>query len=544
MSRRSPTRRPSALTAVLSLLTLPGCALVGPAEPLREVEVPASLVRTVEPFDAGKMAPEPGAGPDEAPAEQAPAEVTLTLQQCRAAALANNLELQVDLIDPAIAREVLDEQQARFEPSLFASAAYSRSEAPSGAAPSRTTTKALSTDVGIEFPLRTGGSITLDVPFGRTETEGAFDTDQTYSASPGLSLSQPLLRGAGVQANTHLIRLARYDSQIAQARTKLAVMRVLAAVDRAYWRLYAARRELEVRKNQHALAVAQLERARRMADAGLVSEVEVVRAEAGVAERLEAIIIADNAVRQRERELKRALNRPDLPLQGDTAVVPGTPPDVSRYALDPAKLTDAALTNRMELLELELRLARDASAVAFQRNEALPYLAVGYTYRLNGLGPTPGEAFDMAFERRFDAHSLEAMLTVPLGNAAAEARLRRALYARAQTLATRRQRLQQIEQEVADALDALESGWQRIVAARQRTIAAARNLEAEQRQFTQGLRTTTEVLEAQTRLADARSAEIRAETEYQISKVDLAFATGMLLGEAAVVWEPVVPAGR
>jgi len=32
MNRRFPTRRPSALTAVLSLLTLPGCTLVGPVE--------------------------------------------------------------------------------------------------------------------------------------------------------------------------------------------------------------------------------------------------------------------------------------------------------------------------------------------------------------------------------------------------------------------------------------------------------------------------------------------------------------------------------
>jgi hypothetical protein len=30
-------------------------------------------------------------------------------------------------------------------------------------------------------------------------------------------------------------------------------------------------------------------------------------------------------------------------------------------------------------------------------------------------------------------------------------------------------------------------------------------------------------------------------TEYQIAQVDLAFATGTLLGAAKVSWEPIVP---
>ena len=544
MSRRATRPRlAAALLAGLLALTC-GCAWLGPGAGPAEVRVPIERLRRIEPLDPRTVAPDQrdeGQPPAEAPTV---AELALTLQECRAAALASNLELKVELINPTIAQESVSEEEARFEPSLFASGAYSRSETPSGTSPPRTTAKALSADAGIEFPLHTGGSITLDVPFSRTETEGAFAADQTYSVSPGVTVSQPLLRGAGAQANTYSIRIARYESQITEARTKLAAMRVLAAVDRTYWRLYASRRELQVRKDEYDLAVAQLARVRRMAEAGLVSEIEIVRAEAGVAERLEAIIIADNAVRDRERELKRVLNRPDLPLQGPTVVVPATEPDVARYSLDPGKLTEAALQNRMELLELELRLAQDASTIALRRNDALPFLAVDYTYRVNGLGPTRSDALDMAFDRRFDDHSVGLALTVPLGNAAAEARLRRALYAKAQTLATRDQRVQQIEQEVATALDALESGWQRIVASRQRSLTAARNMEAEERQFTQGLRTSTEVLDAQTRLADAQSAEIRAETEYQISKVDTAFATGMLLGEAAVIWEPIVPEGE
>ena len=506
-----------------------GCWLFddGGTAPLLQVD-PSSL-RTAEVLDVQAMS---AAAPDRQP--EAPQEAVLTLQESRFAALANNLDLHVELVNPAVAEESAKEQEAAFEPSLFADAAYQKDE----------TTRSLGGDAGVEFPLRTGGSVRLGTAASRATTTGVPGAGSVYSVNPSVTVTQPLLRGGGVSTNTYAIRIARYQVQIVEAATKLAVMRVIAAVDRVYWRLYAARRELEVRKNEYDLAVEQLARARRMLAAGAAPQVEIVRAETGVAERLEAIIIADNAVRDREREFKRLVNRPDLPVEGPTAIVPATPPDTSHHDLDQGKLIAAALDHRMELLDVELRLAQDASTVDLQRNQALPFLAVDYTYGVNGLGSTAGDALDMAFERSGESHTLGLSLTVPLGNKAANARLRQALYQKWQTLATREQRVQQVRQEVAGSLDALESDWRRIPAAQQRVTMAQRNLDAEVRQFQVGLRTSTEVLEAQAGLADAQLAQIRAETEYQISKVDLAFAAGMLLGEAAVQWQPIVPPGN
>ena len=44
---------------------------------------------------------------------------------------------------------------------------------------------------------------------------------------------------------------------------------------------------------------------------------------------------------------------------------------------------------------------------------------------------------------------------------------------------------------------------------------------------------------AATRLAESQFSEIRAITDYQIAQVDLAFATGTLLGAAKVDWAPI-----
>ena len=49
------------------------------------------------------------------------------------------------------------------------------------------------------------------------------------------------------------------------------------------------------------------------------------------------------------------------------------------------------------------------------------------------------------------------------------------------------------------------------------------------------------MLDAQIRFANAQSGEIVALADYQISLVDVAYATGTLLGSAKIRWEPIIP---
>jgi outer membrane protein TolC len=524
------------LALVLVLALLLGCADHYRAERYMELSVPSERFRTIEPLE---LEPTPEAAETaDFPAEE-PAEVSLAIEECRAFALENNLDIRVELVGPAIAAEQVGEERARFEALLFAGADFTKSDLPTDISLAGLSTETTSADVGVNFPLRTGGTLTFELPLTRYDSSAVSGVEDPYYMSElGGTIFQPLLRGAGPRTSTHPVRLALYGEQISQSRTRLALIRILSDVDISYWRLFASRRELEVRKNEHDLAVAQLDRARRRAEVGLGGELDVVSAETGVAERLEAIIIAENLVRRRERELKRALNKGDLPVGGPTVVVPGTEPEPVRYSVDANRLVAAALDNRMELLEAELELARDASTIDFARNDTLPLLDLSYSYNLHGRGRTAGDSFTVLRDGDFEDHSVALQLQVPLGNAAARSRLRRAVYERIRRLATKRSRELLVQQEVLDAVDAVEAGWQRLVANRQRIVLAARNLAAEERMFEQGLRTSTEVLDAQTRLADAQSAEARSLADYQIALVELARATGTLLGAANVEWQP------
>jgi outer membrane protein len=527
----------------LAVICISGCRKQYAREKFYEIKVKPEKLRQVETLELKQTRAEPNKPPDVN--ELPPKELELTLEQCRAMALENNLDLKVELINPAIAAKRVSEEEARFESSFTSSMTFSKTDSPSPSYLgdiSGSQIENLRTDLGVSVPLRGGGTVNFDVADNRTETNASGTAfNPYYTSGLSISISQPLLRNAGRRANTYAIRIARYDQQITEARTKLEVISVIAALDRVYWRLYAARRELEVRKKQYDLAKAQLEQAQRFVDLGERAQVEVIRAEAGVAQQLEAIIVAENNLRDRERELKRVIKKAGLEMQAPTVLIPATVPDPVHYEFQGKQLVEKAIDNRMEMLELELQIAEDISTIDYLRNQALPLVTADYTYNINGLGKTRSDSFDLLFDKNFEDHRVGLQLLVPLGNKAAKSRLLSALYQRRQRLVTRQNREELIELEVLNAIDQLEANWQRILASRQSAILDGRLYEAERRQFELGLRTSTDVLQAQTTFADAQSAEIAALTEYQIALVDLAYATGTLLGAAKVQWEPIVP---
>lgn len=476
--------------------------------------------------------------PDERAAAVAPV-APLSLEDSRASALAHNLDLKVAVIDPAIARETVNAEEAAFEKVFTLSTSWRELDTPTASDLSSSSLSQQAIEPGVRIPLRTGGTASIGLPIVRSEDNNSFSTlNPAYSSDLVFSISQPLLRGAGRRVATGSLRIAGYEAQASEARTKLEVIRQIAAVDRAYWRLFEARQVLEVAQQQLELAQAQRDRAKRQVDAEVLPEVELLRAESGAAERLDAILQAKSDVLQRQRELKRLINLPELAVDGQEMILPTSPPDPVEYAFDSRALVAQALDERMEMLELELAIAADAVRVMLDRDATLPLLTLDYTYRVNGLGRSVNRSLDTLSDNHFEDWELGLAAEVPIGNEQARSRLRASLLQRLQRLQTREARAQSIQTEVLNAIDSLDAAWQRILAARQSVVLNTRTYQAEQRQFGVGRTTSTDVLDAAARLAEAQLAEVRALTDYQISQVDLAFATGTLLGAAKVEWAP------
>ena len=497
--------------------------------------------------------------PDSPPAlrPQPEASKRLSLADVRALALENNLDLKIAKVDPKIAASVVSQEQAKFDDLIFARAKYTNKNTPAQnldvvtftpseasspvlkgqvdkltAVPQRS--EILEMDAGVVIPLRTGAKVTFSMPFDEKKQSKGVASDQ-YQNALRFSISQPLLRDGGIDTNVAGIRIARYEQQAVDVRTRLQSIRVLAAVERSYWGLYIVWGELDVRRQQYENAADNLSMVKKRVAEGLTAAVEINRAEIGVAERLEALIIAETTLKIRQRQLKLLLNDPGLDLDSPTILIPETSPTLVEFKFDRKQLAQRALEGRLELLELELKLAADLTKIDYLRNQTLPMFMLDYTYGSLGRDTSSfSGAVDQTVSGNYSDWSLGMRMEIPLTNELRRAQLDRAVQERLQRLTSQQLRELTVRREIYDALDQVDQNWQRILAARQNVLLAGLNYDAELKQFREGLRTMTEVLENLTRLGEAQLREVRAIGDYQVSLIDLAFATGTLLGHSRV----------
>jgi outer membrane protein len=477
-----------------------------------------------------------------------------TIAEIRAIALQNNLPIRIAQLEPVIQQTYVSEERAKFDNVLFAALGYTEKDLPAESndnvvfssnnpalnkqvvkltteAQKKQMTEAL---LGFMMPLRTGGKLTLSSPIARKESMGTVDSDE-YNGALKFSFSQPLLRDAGIDVNEASIKIAGLEQQASAARAKLQSMRIIAMVDKAYWELVRAWAELNVRNQQYDFAMSNLEMVRRRVEEGLSATIEINRAQVGLATQMDALILAKTKVSISQRQLKFYLDGDVSQLETDFVYVPTTKPNLVAYNLDKTKLIETALQDRLELLEQELKLTADLSKIDYLENQTLPLFTLDYQYgALSDTNSSFSRAFSGVGSQGFNDWSIGLRFEMPMTNEARKARLDRAVSERLQRLTTKTLQERTVTKEILDAVDYLEQDWQRIIAARQQVIIAGINYEAEVKQFKEGLRTMTEVQESLTRLGDAQLREIRAMNDYQVSQIDLAYATGTLLGYSRV----------
>ena len=478
--------------------------------------------------------------------------VPISLADVRHKALVNNLNLKVNQFDPKIANEKLNIERAKFDNIIFANAKYGRKDFPKQSADLTQLstdntalnnqvvklnslaqkTELFDAELGIKIPLRTGATVVLSTPFTNKEGLSRFGKDE-YNSALRFSVSQPLLRNAGILVNEASINIADLQLQSQQARTRLQSIRIIAIIDKAYWALNQAWVELEIRTQQYQYASENLNMVKKRVQEGLSAAVEINRAEIGVADRMEQLILASTNLQLAERQLKYFLNDSAFTLESDNGFIPETNPSLVQYGFDTNKLIEQALSARLDLLDLELKLSEDVIRISYLENQTLPIFTLDYSY---GALSNTNSSFSNSLNQlgRFDDWYVGFKFEIPVTNEARKAHLNQAVEQRLQRLSNKSLQTLTVKKEILDALDIQNQHWQRILTMRQQVIIAGLNYEAEIKQFKEGLRTMTEVLEMLTRLGEVQMKEIKAVTDYQVAQIDLAFATGTLLGYSQV----------
>jgi outer membrane protein TolC len=375
------------------------------------------------------------------------------------------------------------------------------------------------------------------VPWGAGAWSISWDSARTTSTSPffnfapslqsGLEVafSQPLLRDRAIDATRHQYVIAKRNQQISELRFREAIVQTVAAVKQAYWTLKATSANVGVQQQSLQLAE-QLARENRIrVDAGQSPPIDLVQAEAEVAQRRENLIQATAGAGDAEDRLRRLIMPPadasfwQMRLEAiDEPSAPGDLPDVDAAVR-------RALDARFDIARAGHDLENAQTDIAYFANQRLPDVRVETSYRGSGLGGTEflraggfpgsitgtrrrsfGDALGQAFTPDYPAWSLGVTISYPLGRSYEEAGAARAEIERRQVA----QRIASLKLDAVEtvrrAARQIRSNAERMDAARAGATLARERLDVEQRRFEVGLSTTFLVTQAQ---RDLLQAEVR-----------------------------------
>jgi outer membrane protein TolC len=458
-------------------------------------------------------------------------------------ALENNLDIQVSRHTRDAQLTDIIFEQAKFDPTIQLGGRYDRTVAPLNRPvfglggvtvdnePDIFDQNDTRFNLGYSQRLLTGGTYDLAVNTNRNSVAGStsFLFNPSYASTLSFNLTQPLLRNLGPMVNKTLITIARNAAAVEQLQLVQQVLTVIAQVEQTYWELVFARENLKVARATLQAAEELLASNREKVKAGVMAEVEVLQAQAGVASRIEQILLAQKTVEDQEDQLRRLLSQSEWNLTQTTPLVPLDQPLQHRPDIPLNENITQALEHRPEVLQAKKNLNSSQVQTQFAKNQVLPDLSFQGGLGLAGLGKNPSDSWDRLGSTDFYNMGGGLVLSYPLGNRGAESQLQRRVLETHQQQASLLRVRQQVILDVKEAIRQIVTNHKRIHTNQTARRLSEKQLKAEEERLNLGLSTTRLVIEFQRDLRIAQSRELRAILDYNRSLSHLRLVTASTL---------------
>jgi HAE1 family hydrophobic/amphiphilic exporter-1 len=503
----------------------------------------------------------------------------ITLNEAIRKALQNNNDIEISKTDVRIAETTLRSLLGIFDPVFNVSPTFTRSQS-TGSTPRN--------DFRINANMTQNapsGGATYQVFFNNNRTESSFaqqqlssgtssSTSALYSSSLGFQFTQPLLRNFRIDNTRRGIKVQRKRLQQSDADFRRQTIETISQVQRAYWDLVFALRDQQNREANLDLARENLRQVEAKIKAGSLAPLARAEVNIEVANRESDLLLAAQNVSTAENTLKTLLLRDAASPEWAVSYVPTDQPVYSEESVVLGEAVKDAMDNRPELRRLKLEKEINDIDLRYFRNQIKPQLDLVSSFSLNGLAQGTGTSD--AFVRQFTGNdeilrqnlntllaperqipnplifvpgssafqvggfnrslanifrndapnfSIGVTFSFPLGNKTAKADLAGAKIQQERISAQTRSQEQTVLAEVRNAVQALETARQRVLTARRARENAQIQLDGERTLFDAGRSTTFLLFQRENALANAKNAEIRAETDFNKAIADLQRAT-------------------
>ena len=408
------------------------------------------------------------------------------------------------------------------------------------------------------------------IDYDYNNSPGNDDPNRPWTVQMEAEFRQPLLQGAGVGFNRiagpngrpgslNGVLLARINTDISLADFEMGVRNLVNDVETAYWELYYAYRDLDIKLAGRDRALNTWRKINALQETGRRGgepeeeagareqyfrlEEEVQNALTGhLQDRVRVTTLrGSGGVHVTERRLRLLLG---IPVNDGQLIRPADEPPLVRVVFAWDEILVEALCRREEIRRQKWLVKRRELELVASRNFLLPRLDTVGRYRWRGLGhdlidnDRQPVRFDNAYQDLtsgdFQEWQMGLELTMPFGGRRGHAAVRNAEL----QLARERAMLDQTERDIAHDLSAAvaeaerayaiaQTNYNRRRAAREQLEAFdVRFLRADQREQTQLLDL---LLDAQRRFTDAESSYFRSLLEYSLAVKNVHYQKGSLL---------------
>jgi outer membrane protein TolC len=497
----------------------------------------------------------------------------LTLDDAVRLALEQNLDIQVDRLNPQISDLDIAQARSAWTPTVSATLGTVGSDSPvnsflvaaEGGA-TKTSDRRFTTGLGYSQLFPWGGNATFNWDSYRATSNSLFTNfNPTLRSNVAFDYTQPLFRNREIDGSRQQLLVSRKNREISDVQFRQTVVTTTRNVKNAYWDLAYARASLAVSQQSLELAQRSLRNTRSQVEIGTMAPIDIVQADAEVANREEAVVVAEASIGQAEDRLKSLVLDPATPDYWNIRLELVNINPYQVQAIDVDSAVRAALDKRTDLQQARKTLESSDINIKYARNQTLPDVNLQVNYGLTGLGGTEfvrgpgfpgpvlnelnrgfGSVLGDLFTNDFPNWTVSVTVGYPIGVANEEANLARARLQYSQSQVQLKNIELQVVTQVRDAARQVNSNAKRIDTTRVSRQLNERRLEAEEKKFTAGTSTSFFVFQAQRDLAEARNNELRALLDYNKSLVDFETVQESSLtgtgGTITVAGSGVVPA--
>lgn len=464
-----------------------------------------------------------------------PARDGLKIRQREAvrAALEKNPSLKAVVAERERAKYAVQGEDHRYQTIFSAEGGYSESRTPrllndNSVSSNFTRSWTLSTGLRRTFSFGTEVDVGLEEEYFQNSVGGGLvnpvlSQGDGFGTTASISVTQPLLRGAGDKCGQSELRLARADLSEAEKAGERSASQLIRDTLVAYAELWYATRALEIEQASMKLALQQEREANANVRVGALAHAEALSFSTQVAERSESVLAAEAELQNRTITLQGLIGEG----QEHVLIADGEPEllDVPSES----SLRQAFEEHSVELSELRARLQAAKVRAEVAGGERRPRLDIQGSLSSTGLGTDPGSALSRTADFQWVTGQVNVIFEAPVSSARKDAERSEALMAvivAQENLEAERMR---IRGEVRQAEVGIRTAERYLELAQRTCTIAEETLGAEQKRFRTGTGLSIQIKEADDVVRRARLREARARVDLAQERVHLQHLAGSLV---------------